>query len=85
MVTAETFAKATSTAAASDRSPQAVQSEQGLATSRKPDFEDFSDETEIGGKLPASKTLRDAAKPCRVARAGIEPATHGFSIHCSTN
>jgi hypothetical protein len=84
MVTAETFAKATSTAAASDRSPQAppqaVQSEQGLATSRKPDFEDFSDETEIGGKLPASKTLRDAAKPCRVARAGIEPATHGFSI-----
>ena len=21
----------------------------------------------------------------KVARAGIEPATHGFSVHCSTN
>ncbi len=25
------------------------------------------------------------ASNCKVVRAGIEPATHGFSVHCSTN
>jgi hypothetical protein len=39
---------------------------------------------------PASLTKKMQAKPGREAplkvdRAGIEPATHGFSVRCSTN
>jgi integrase len=54
-----------------------------------------------GQKWAASDSAGDAARECRdadntcetadfsanseVVRAGIEPATHGFSVHCSTN
>ena len=37
---------------------------------------------------PESKSTsvtRDESHEDFVARAGIEPATHGFSVHCSTD
>ncbi len=30
-------------------------------------------------------SIEDSGLSDRVVRAGLEPATHGFSVHCSTN
>ena len=34
---------------------------------------------------PELRLVAPATKRREVVRAGIEPATHGFSVHCSTN
>jgi hypothetical protein len=39
---------------------------------------------ELGGKKKRAKTDLSAL-PASVVWAGIEPATHGFSVHCSTD
>ncbi len=31
------------------------------------------------------RSCQQTQEESRVVRAGIEPATHGFSVHCSTN
>jgi hypothetical protein len=39
----------------------------------------------VAGSLAKSRKRRATKRNCSVARAGIEPATRGFSVRCSTN
>jgi hypothetical protein len=36
-------------------------------------------------KTGFAEDFRVVVKNCEVVRGGIEPPTHGFSVHCSTN
>jgi hypothetical protein len=79
MVTNETFKSATTTASPLDDSPYA------------PSYAELDGTAEIGRKSGAregdgeSEVDPRKSKKTAVARAGIEPATHGFSVRCSTN
>ena len=44
--------------------------------------------SQLAGKLGENKKRETSSEtnfPFFVVRAGVEPATHGFSVHCSTN
>ncbi len=88
MVTSEAFKKATepnvgSFLAGPKTGP--AQSTQWLAKSSKEGCEECEDREENQPNCGECKDLRDSAGGSGVARAGIEPAAHGFSIRCSTN
>lgn len=84
MVTSEAFKSATTKATDTNRNdsayapsytePVSTGENRGISPDRRKD-----------GKGELSKKNPGKPEEIAVARAGVEPATHGFSIRCSTN
>jgi hypothetical protein len=93
MATSKDFAKALETAAISSTPSGsengakngAASSGQSVATSRRLDSIVGAVVEESQEKGRDCKDLLRPAQELQVARAGNDPATHGFSIRCSTN